>query len=389
MLTDQTLSVKVLKPAWKGSLYYLISFLCVGSYMPFLYVYFAELGLSGEQIGWLASLAPLMTMLLSTLIASVSDRRRWRVRVAQAALTGTGITLFFLRFTTSFSGIIWFMLLMAIFSSPTMSVSDSLIARMAQRNSLNYGGMRLWGSLGFALSAMLFGALWQGLGFKSMFLVGSLLYLPLVWVAGKLEEGPIIEKEARKPFSKLFRDIGLTMILIATFLAGISNSLFITFGGIYARSVGAGNFLIGVMTAFAGFAELPSMFYSERIARHLRGPNTVILSYGLMASAYLGYILVAAPNALPVFSIVKGFGYGLWMTITVRIITDRTPAEWASAAQSLLAVGMFGLAPLVAGPLGGWIYDAISPAAVFGLGILTLGMAAIVLWLASIRGKLD
>jgi PPP family 3-phenylpropionic acid transporter len=260
---------------------------------------------------------------------------------------------------------------------------------MAQRHHLNYGGMRLWGSFGFAVSAVVFGALWQVFGFEPMFVVAALFYLPLIWIAGKLEEGPVITREKRMPVSLIFRNSGTMLLLFATFLSGVSNSLFMTFGGIYARSLGGGNLLIGLMIAFGALAELPMMFYSNRISNRLGKTNTVILSYGFMAMAYFGYIMMTSANLLPVFSILKGLGYGLWFTVTVRLLVDRTPEEWAATAQSLLAVCWFGLSPLVAGPLGGWIHDAIGPAAVFWLGIITLGLAALVLWQASIRGKLD
>ena len=46
------------KAGWVGSLYYLIYFVGAGSYMPYLYVYFTELGLNGKQVGWLATLSP-------------------------------------------------------------------------------------------------------------------------------------------------------------------------------------------------------------------------------------------------------------------------------------------------------------------------------------------
>jgi MFS transporter, PPP family, 3-phenylpropionic acid transporter len=382
------ISTRLQKIYRTGSFYYLLYFLCTGSYSPFIYVYFADLGLSGEQIGWLASLSPLMMLLLATSIASLADRVNQRVHIIQIALAGLALVIFLLGNSFNFATIILLMLLMAIFLSSIISISDSLIARMAQRYKLNYGGMRLWGSMGFATSAMALGALWQRLGFRSMFIIASMLFLPLIWIAGKLEEGPINRREERRPVTDLFRDSGLVLLLIATFLAGISNSLSMTFGGIYARSLGGGNFLIGMMTAFAAYFELPTMFYSDRIARRLRGPNSVILSYGLMAVAFLGYTLSSNPNFLPFFSILKGIGYGLWFPITVDILTKRTPEEWASTAQSLLTIGMFGLAPLVASPLGGFIHDAISPAAVFGLGVLSLVLAAMVLWWASIRGIL-
>jgi MFS transporter, PPP family, 3-phenylpropionic acid transporter len=389
LLTDQVVPSKKLNPAWSGSLYYLGAFLCHGSYGPFLYVYFSELGLSGQQVGWLAIGSPLMTLLLATPIASLADRKRWRVRIAQIAMFGMGVVLFLLRYPTTFTGILGLGLLMAILSSPVMSITDSLVARMSQRHHLNYGAMRLWGSVGYATSALAFGAVWQRLGFGPMFLVGSLLFLPLIWVTGRLEEGQPKDQQEQGKIVELLSDPGLVLLLLATILAGIANSLSMTFEGIYVRSLGGGNFLIGMMIAFAAYSELPTMFFGDRLAKRLRRPNTVILAYGLAICAYLGYILIPNPAILPLFSILKGLGFGLFFPNTVRIVTERTPEKWASTAQSLMTVGMFGIAPLVAGPLGGFIHDAIGPAAVFGLGTLALGLAAIVLWLATKRGKLN
>lgn len=389
MSIDQNISKKILNPSWIGSLNYLFTFLAAGAYGPFVNVYFTELGLTGEQVGWLSILQPVMMMLLSTAIASLADRTHRRVQFAQVALLGTAATIFLLRIPTTFTGIAYLMFFYAIFSGPIFSLNDSLISRMAQRHNLNFGGMRLWGSLGFAVSAVAFGALWQSVGFKPMFLITPLFYLPLIWITGKLEEGPVIAQEKRTPISLLFRNSGTMLLLLATFLSGISNSLFMIFGGIYARSLGGGNLLIGIMIAFACIAELPAMFFSNRISNRLRKTNTVLLSYALMAAAYLGYVLMTNADFLPVFSFIKGLGYGLWFTVSIRLLIERTPEEWAATAQSLLTICWFGLSPLVAGPLGGWIHDTISPAAVFGLGIVALILAAIVLRFASFLGKLE
>jgi PPP family 3-phenylpropionic acid transporter len=387
--TDQSLSKKIPHPARVGSLYYLFTFLRAGSFMPFLNVYYAELGLTGQQIGWLASLLPLSMLLFATPIAGLADRKRWRIRLLQIALAGSGAAMFFLQFPTTFSGFVLLIIPMALFNSPIMAIADSLIARMARRDRLNYGGMRLWGSLGYAISAMIFGAFWQRSGFQPMFLIASLLCLPLIWTAGKLQEGPINIRDERKPMGVLFRDAGLVMLLLATLLAAISNGLSMTFEGIYVRSLGGGNFLIGVMVAIAAFTELPAMFYSQRIARKLGGTTTILLAYGFTASAYLGYILVSNPSLLPIFSVLKGLGYGLNLTNVVVMLTERTPDEWASTAQSFLSIVWMGLSPLIAAPLGGLILDAINPAAVFGLGVVAIILAAMVLWLASFLGKLD
>jgi PPP family 3-phenylpropionic acid transporter len=366
--------------AWSGSLYYGLYYLCAGSYAPFLYVYFSDLGLSGKQVGLLATLAPIVTLLLSSLVASLADRTRKRVRITQAALACTAVVVFLLRLPSTFGHIALLMLFLAVFSSPLASISEGLIARMAHRNRLNYGGMRLWGSLGWAVSALGCGFLWQALGFRVMFLVAGVLYLPLIFIAGRLEE--------RRPASQLLRDRGLLLLLVATFLAGVSNTLAMVFQGIYARSLGGGNVLIGAMAAGGALAELPVMFYSSRISQRVGGANAVIYSCVVMALAYLGYELTKSPDLLVGLSVLKGFGYGLWFTVTIRLLTKRTPEEWASTAQSLLTICLFGLAPLVAGPIGGWIHDTIGPSAVFGLAAASMGMAGVVMLLARRLGKL-
>jgi PPP family 3-phenylpropionic acid transporter len=276
---------------------------------------------------------------------------------------------------------------MAFFFSPVMSLADSLVARMALRNNLNYGSMRMWGSFGFASAALVFGIIWGRVGFKPMFAVSSLILLPLIWILGQFDEGPSRPAQERAPMKDLFRDTGFLLLLIGAFLAGIANSLSMTFEGIYVRSLGGTSFLIGLMSALAATSELPTMYFGQRIGVKLKGANAIILAYLLSFSAYLGFVLIPIPNVIPVFSILKGLGFGLFFTNTIRLITERTPEEWASTAQSMMTVGMFGLAPLIAGPLGGALHDHIRPAAVFGLGALALMLAALLLGMGGIQGK--
>ena len=357
--------------------------------MPFIFVYFASLGLTGEQVGLLSSMSPLMATLFATTISSFADRYHKRIGILRLALVCSGLTLFLVGRPEKFGLIAIMMLFWAFFSSPIMSLADSLIARMSQRRSINYGGMRLWGSFGFAVSALGFGALWQLYGFKPIFVVSPLLILPLVFIAGKLEEVPAAAtQQKRMPVLTLFRDRGLLLILVATLFASISNSLSMTFSGIYAGSLGAGNFLIGMMTAFGSFAELPMMFFAEKVSARLGRIQAIVLSFGLMAAGYLGYTLVSNPNLLPGLAIIRGMGYGLWLPLTVRLVTDRTPEQWSSTSQSFLSVCMFGLAPLIAGPLGGLMHDAINPAAVFWLAVLVLVIAGFIFWVASARKQL-
>ena len=179
-----------LKPARRGSIYYLAYWAAIGIYNPFTNVYFVNLGLSGREIGLLSALLPLLTLTVAPALAGLADRRGWRVRILALSLAGMGVALLLLSFPRSFLVLAPIMVLLALARSPIAPVADSLVARMAARHRLNFGGMRLWGSLGFALVAIASGALWQRAGYSFMFVLAGLAFLPVALCALLLEEGP-------------------------------------------------------------------------------------------------------------------------------------------------------------------------------------------------------
>ncbi len=120
------------------------------------------------------------------------------------------------------------------------------------------------------------------------------------------------------------------------------------------------------------------MLFSERIAARITETGALVSAYVIMGAAFLGYALVRDPVLLVALCAVKGLGYGVWLTATVRAVTRRTVEQWASTAQAMLTMCLMGLAPLVAGPLGGLLLDSVSPGAVFVAAAISLGAAAVV-----------
>jgi PPP family 3-phenylpropionic acid transporter len=377
-----------LSPLGRGSLYYLGFWGSMGVFMPFINVHFADLGLNGRQIGLLAALVPLMTLVYAPPLSALADRRRRRVPLLRRLIVGLILTFFLLGFARTFFALALLMALLSLFLSPIVPIADSLIAQMSVRYRLNYGSMRLWGSFGFAVMAISCGALWQQVGFGPMFILTSLVFLPLVWLANLLEEGPLIDEEARPPLTALARDRGLVVILGASFLVGLSIGVAVAFEGLYIDYLGGSKLLLGLLPGLVALTEMATMYYGGLIAQRLRGTRTLLLAYGLLGCAFLGYALVSMPEMLLLFAVMKGLGFGLFFVTTVRLVAERAPEAWSSTAQAALIAAMFGLAPLIAGPLGGLVYDSLGPSAVFLGGSAAVGLAALVLVVAAARGVL-
>ena len=384
-----------LYPGLRGALYYAIYWGVVGAFEPFLNVFFLKSGLNSTQIGWMAAVLPFCTMLINPIISRLADRTHRRIAFLAATCLGLGAALGLLalpwpRFT--FPLLLALYGLFSIFRSPVNPLADSLIAGMASRQQLDYGNMRLWGSLTFTLTAITLGALWDRGGFSLMFLVSAIGFLPVIFAALLLDEpAPQPDPEpamhpaaapARRGLPTL--DPGLLFLLGGTFLTLAGVFMAGTFGSVYVTQLGASQSLVGALMGFAALGEVPGMFFGRRIARRIGDTNLLLLAYFLVAVGLAGYAVSTQPVILLFFAVMRGAGFGALLVNTVTILNNRAPREMASTYQGILSAACWGLAPLLGGPFSGWIYQTFGPIALF-LTAAGLTLAAMTLLLPTYR----
>ncbi len=374
-----------LPPAVRGSLYYLTFFLCMGSFGPYLNVYYQELGMSGQQIGILSTFFPLMSVGLATPLSALADRKGWRIQILQVAILGASVFVFFMQFSAEFIWLALMLLGMAVFAAPIMSIADGLIVNMAAEQNLNYGGMRLWGSIGIATGAAFFGWVWQKLGFSLMFGMGAALFFPIFLIGSSLDPGQRDDAVERQSVMQIFTDSGLVLLIAIAFFMGVSDGIAQTFQGLYVIYLGGNNTLIGLLIGLSAVSEILTMQFSQKIAQRLNDASTLTLALSFLAIAHGGFGLAQAAWVLLPLAVFKGLGFGLFFPNIVRIVNDRAPKKWVTTAQSLRAVAMFGLAPLLAGPFGGFVYDLGSPRWVFLTSFIALGLAVTLVGLTKLK----
>jgi PPP family 3-phenylpropionic acid transporter len=368
-----------LSPKSRGSLFYLAFYFSMASYLPFINVYFRTLGLSGWQIGILSALLPTMSFLIVPPLAILADRRRRRVQLLTGTVVGCAASLIVLMLPNTFLALLPLMALFSLFYSPIVPLADTSIVGMAARHGQNYGDMRLWGSLGFAISAAVFGAIWAFAGYRAMFAAAAGLSFVVAYFARSLDEADHIEPRQRTPLRTIGQDRLLVAVLITTFLAASSIGMEFTFVGIYMSNLGGSGLLVGLLFAVAAIFELPSMRYSGRIAAHLGAAETLVLAYGLLVVTYLGYAAAPNPYVLLACSVVRGLGYGLFYVGTIRFLNERAPVEWSATVQGISNATAYGLGQLITRPLGGRIYDVFGPRVLYVFCAVMLGIAAIIM----------
>ncbi len=378
-----------LRPVARGSLFYFGFFGAMGMFLPFLTVYFRhDLGFSGRQIGILSLIQPVMLLLIAIPVAALADHRRWRVSLLQTSILGAAIMLIVSMFPRSFLAWIGCRSLMALFAGPAIPLADSMIARMALTHKLNYGSMRLWGSLSFAVMAAGCGVVWEQTELRLMLPLTGLAFLFVVISARLLEEGPPRNTDAPKVgmWHILRNDMRLTVLTLTSFLIGASIYMSVVFDGIYMTHLGGAQSMIGFMFGLTAFSELPTMHYNQTLIRRFGGPKTLLLACTLMLTAFIGYSLAWQPWMLLLTAAMKGLGFGLFWASNVRLTSERSPEHLTSTVQSIVTTASFGVAPIIVSPVSGELFDAFGPRSIFFATSACTSGAALILIIALARG---
>lgn len=328
----------------------------VGGYIGFLNVYFVRSGFSEVAVGFLNAAPPLMMLALTPAVAAWADRHARRVRVVFWGLPGMALSLLLMFFVSDRLGLVLAFLGLSLGYGLVLPLSDGLIARMAAHHGLEYGRMRSWGSLAFALCAAAFGWLWGEVGYRPMFLITGILLVLLAPCALLLEETPAPPPGERFRLRGLLRDRGLLTVLLVSLFFGLGLGFTDPFIGVSMERLGGSPFLIGLLYLCIALPELPTMQLERTLARRIGDAGALMLGFAVFVVGYALLAVVREPIPMLLVAPTLGVGYGLVFVGTVRLVDARVRPERISTVQSVRHALAFGITPLLAGPPGGAAY---------------------------------
>jgi PPP family 3-phenylpropionic acid transporter len=171
-------------------LYYLTSYASMGVFLPFISPWLVAYGISGFQLSVVSATRPLAGMLAPLFFGWLADRFRLRGSLMQwACITSvvpfSVISIFLM--AGHRVGVLSAFIAVAAFSFlrvPMLTIADVTALERTQ----HFGSLRLWGSMGFLLAALGFGAMLTSPGAVAFPLTISLSLLAAVAAARKLPQ---------------------------------------------------------------------------------------------------------------------------------------------------------------------------------------------------------
>ncbi|MCI0567916.1 MAG: MFS transporter [Acidobacteria bacterium] len=349
------------------STFYFAYFAALGIFTPYFPLYLKSLGISGPRIAILLALGPASRFLFPALWGLWADRAGHRKLLVVLSLSGACAVFSLLYWAQRFWAVALVLFLYGFLLAPSIPLVEGMVQEESDRRRFSYGPVRLWGSLGFIASTLLYGRLLDWMPVETV-LMGILILsgLNILPAAALPADGGKILPTRHSLRRELNRP-EILRFLCATALMQASHGAYYAYFSLHLDRHGYSRTAIGAYWTLAVAAEIGMMLLSSRLLE-VTGPRRLIsMSLGVAALRWLLLMAGVDPFLLAFGQILHAFSFGLFHVSAVHATHRLFPDALRSSGQSLYSSLTYGLGNLVGFFGCAASVDALGVRGLFGL----------------------
>lgn len=367
-------------PFWRresvsiSGLFFFVYFV-LGALYPLLSHYLKSIGMSGTQIGLIVSVGPIVAIFAQPFWGMLCDRFQMsRQILSSILLCAAAAALLLLWGGRSFITFALLYGLLHFFQSGAVPISDGLALQYAAHTGIEFGRIRQWGAIGFAVATLVAGLLADWFGLGAIFYVYTVAQLgAFACLRGVRTERSMGTVNVFKGLAQLVRIPRYMLFLMSAFLIfGPINGNNIFFGLLYDS---LGGQVAGIGLAFLLFAgsEAPFMKWSGFFIQRLGLEKTILIAGLVSALRWLWYGTSPSPTAVLILFFIQGFSVGLYLASAAQFVKENTPDGLRVTALSVYTSMGLGLGSMATNVVGGMLVDAYGILTTYTFfGVLTL-----------------
>jgi len=337
--------------------------------------YFAVVGFSPFEIGLLMALPPLTSIYANYIYFDLAKRlsaKRLIKVFSFCAIVSLWAIFLFEGFLAKFI----FMVVFTFFQGSLLPIVESSMISFSQRLLVPYSKIRIWGTIGYTITAFLSGRIVK-LGFIWLFFVYSGIFFLIAMLSEHLREK--IEGSRRRSEGSVPMNF-IILFGIVTVCVGFNlfNSVFLP---IVVRERAYDLSIVGTTFSLMALSELPFLFFAERIRKKL---TTKVLF--ITGAVVIGTRLVLVPftqsaTALVLVQMLHGWTFIVIYYSCIGLMRENLKDQQLLSTQALFWIALQGIGPLIGSTVGGMIVEKTGVFNAYLLfGLICLGMV-----IASVR----
>lgn len=355
--------------------------------LSFFALWLAERGLAADRIGIVLALASLAGVVTSPLWGHLADTMLGPARTLQISSVATAIAaLGFLLAGRSFWALALVAMLRGAAESPGAALTDSIaLHALGTDRATSYGAFRMWGSLGWAIAILGFGAWYERNGLGA---------LPILYMAGLLALTVVVsrfpsERPDRPEWSR-FGSVGdafrsssaLLPFLIGLFVVGVAGSAAWTFVPLRIQGQGGGPWIIAVAASLAALVEMPFFRASAWLGQRVSLRVLYASGAGMFVVSAVVWAVAASPRVIAGANVLNGAGFGLRYAALVVIAGRLVPARLRVTGQALVQTVGGWIGPILGSAIGGLVYRHLGARTLFAGAAVGIVVGIAMIWVA-------
>jgi len=364
--------------ATRLAMFYAALFIGFGLHQPFFPVWLKAKGLADGQIGAILAGGQLIRLVATPVVTYLADRAGILSYAIVICCFATAIAFIGVGLADSFTMILIGVVITGLVWSPLVPLVDAYGLAGVARRTLDYGRIRVWGSVAFMAANIVGGIVLTVIAPDYIVWMIWASLVPLAIVSVMLVHDRADRSVA--PSGPGFFNRRFVLIMIAAALLQASHAVYYGFASIHWKAIGYSGFTVGTLWAVAVLSEIVMFWVATRFTRDWR-PTTFLLIGG--AGGLARWVLMAFDPPLWIngsLQLLHAAGFGLVHLGTMSYLAARLPAHQRASGQGTVSVaigGAMALSTLIAGYLyaraGVTAYFAM--AALCGAGLVVTAVA--------------
>ncbi|HHU72989.1 MAG TPA: MFS transporter [Clostridiales bacterium] len=346
----------------KLSLFYIFQYAALASFTPYLTYYFQQKGLSYTQIGILLAISSLVGVFAQPAWGSITDKYLNNRVSLMVSMLIAALAMVPFMLADEFYVIALFLILLLCFQSPVMPLGDAYTYEIIEQHSeMQYGKIRLMGSIGYAVTAFLIGNVANKVGIQSAFIIFSfLMVLGAVTIASVNVESKTVRKRSEsRGIIKLLKNREFILFLAMTTIVNVSFGINSNYVTILVQETGGNVANLGVLWFVLAISELPVLYFANRLMKKLGDMNVILIGVGLFILRYFFSSLCSSYIAVIGVQLLQSVTFPLFLIGVLNYLNRTAPPNMKTSAMTLYSASG-GIGIFIGNAVGGVLLESIS-----------------------------
>lgn len=335
---------------------YFFYFALLGLVTPFLSVYLDGKGFNSLELGEILAIITATRIIAPSLWAMLADKSGRQLDVIRfgALLALLSFTLLF--WLDSYWPITLSLALFSLFWTAILPQLEVLTLTSVKRSGKIYARIRLWGSLGFIVFAILAGQLISVFSFQAFLAVGFILLIMLLLSTLLLQQPKQARSKVVEQVSIWAKFIKLPFIIffVAGILLQISFGPYYSFFALYLRDLAYPDYAVGYLISLGVVAEVLVFIYAGVFFKHFSIQSLLIIS--LVFTAIRWYFLGLWGDSVWILSLTQlshAFSFALYHSASMQFISNYFSQAQQGRGQAVYLGGVYGIGGAIGAYLAG------------------------------------